>query len=246
MEHAAAVCDSGELFMWGSGSHGKLGLGYEKEYFVPMLVLGQLQGKRVVTISAGTQHTAALTSDNAVFTWGWGKDGRLGHGDEKSKFVPTLVETVTKYMQGCVAVSAGHDHTAAISVNADLLTWGGDPNTVSKLGLGLSFGSAFIRMDPSLVRMPDGFQGWCTTASLHASVAAEAEAAKVASVAKDMRYVGAGETYPQHEEPGSPTSSDDTDNTEDRRGDSAFLHPSSFIIHPSSFIIHHSSFILNP
>jgi hypothetical protein len=162
-EHATALTDSGELYAWGSGRHGKLGLGHENESFVPTQVKGLLEGKRVAAVSAGNNHTAALTlPDGAVYTWGWGKDGRLGHGGEESISLPTLVQAVSRYLRGCAVVSAGFDHTVAISVSGELITWGGDPDKVSKLGLGLSFGSAFIRMDPSLVKMPDGFEGWRT------------------------------------------------------------------------------------
>ena len=57
-EHAAAVCDSGELYVWGDGRHGKLGLGHENECFVPTAVKGALEKKRVLAVSAGAHHTA--------------------------------------------------------------------------------------------------------------------------------------------------------------------------------------------
>jgi len=36
--------------------------------------------QRVDKISAGWAHTIAL-SEGVVFTWGYGKDGQLGHGN---------------------------------------------------------------------------------------------------------------------------------------------------------------------
>ena len=138
-------------------------------------------------------HAAAVTApEGEVYTWGWGKDGRLGHGDETSKSVPTLVEAVSRYLKGCTAaISAGYDHTVAISVGGELLTWGGDPDKVSKLGLGLSFGSAFIRMDPSMVKMHDGFQGWRTRPLEQECTAAGAGAAGVGAAGAGVG-VGAG------------------------------------------------------
>lgn len=159
-EHAAAVSESGKLYVWGSGRHGKLGLGNELEQYWPVNVKGVLKGKKILTVSAGIDHTAAVTVDNKLYTWGWGADGRLGHGNEESKAVPTHVERLKD--SGCALVSAGHNHTAMISPEGELLTWGGELKSGVKLGLGLSFGSAFIRMDPSLVKMPSEFEGWCT------------------------------------------------------------------------------------
>ncbi|CAN0445499.1 unnamed protein product, partial [Hapterophycus canaliculatus] len=34
------------------------------------------------------------TEDGAVYTWGRGDDGRLGHGDNGWKYVPRVVEAL--------------------------------------------------------------------------------------------------------------------------------------------------------
>ena len=39
---------------------------------------------RVVAVSAGYEHSLALTADGAVFTWGKGETGCLGHGEDLS------------------------------------------------------------------------------------------------------------------------------------------------------------------
>ena len=41
--------------------------------------------------AAGSQHSAAVTEDGALWTWGYGSDGQLGHGDHQSRLVPTEV-----------------------------------------------------------------------------------------------------------------------------------------------------------
>ena len=46
----------------------------------PCLVLG-LSGKKVVSVAAGSMHSAAVTDEGAVYTWGRGSYGRLGHGE---------------------------------------------------------------------------------------------------------------------------------------------------------------------
>ena len=55
-----------------------------------------LSDARIVTASAGFYHSAAVTEDGALFTWGRGQayTGRptgLGHGDVADRLRPTLV-----------------------------------------------------------------------------------------------------------------------------------------------------------
>ena len=50
-------------------------------------------GQRVVAVSAGAQHSIALTADSAVFTWGKGESGCLGHGEDLSiQLLPKKIE----------------------------------------------------------------------------------------------------------------------------------------------------------
>ena len=39
-----------------------------------------LSGKKVVHIASGSMHSAAVTDEGEVYTWGKGSYGRLGHG----------------------------------------------------------------------------------------------------------------------------------------------------------------------
>jgi hypothetical protein len=55
-----------------------------------------LSDARIVTASAGLYHSAAVTEDGALFTWGRGQDylgcpTGLGHGDLTERLRPTLV-----------------------------------------------------------------------------------------------------------------------------------------------------------
>lgn len=45
-------------------------------------LIGSLSGKNVVYLAAGAKHSAAVTEDGLLFTWGKGSYGRLGHGKE--------------------------------------------------------------------------------------------------------------------------------------------------------------------
>jgi inhibitor of Bruton tyrosine kinase len=52
-----------------------------------------LETEHVVNATASKFHSAALTSDGRVYTWGIGKAGRLGHGNELNLSSPTLLQS---------------------------------------------------------------------------------------------------------------------------------------------------------
>ena len=56
-----------------------------------MLYLFSLQRARVVCITAGDWHNAAICHDGALYLWGRGDCGQLGHSDDKSRWVPQLL-----------------------------------------------------------------------------------------------------------------------------------------------------------
>ena len=50
-------------------------------------------GQRVVAVLAGEDHSLAITADGAVFTWGKGEDGCLGHGEDlANQLLPKKIE----------------------------------------------------------------------------------------------------------------------------------------------------------
>jgi alpha-tubulin suppressor-like RCC1 family protein len=78
---------------WGNPDQGKLGhspkdQGKSKysprnyaDYNAIDFVYGDLENKKVVNVACGFQHTVCVTEDGEVYSWGFGKNGALGHGD---------------------------------------------------------------------------------------------------------------------------------------------------------------------
>lgn len=60
------------------GDYGKLGHGNCTTQKQPRLVGGALSGKVVKFIHAGYRHSAAITEEGELYTWGEGDHGRLG------------------------------------------------------------------------------------------------------------------------------------------------------------------------
>lgn len=54
-------------------------------------VIDSLRGKEVVDIAAGGAHSACITANGELYTWGKGRYGRLGHGDSEDQPRPKLV-----------------------------------------------------------------------------------------------------------------------------------------------------------
>jgi len=108
--HSFAVSRSGAVFSWGKNSFGQLGLGDMKDRPYPTL-LRSIRFQRVAYVSCGMDHTAALTRDGGVFTFGAGMYGQLGHGSLVNEMLPRMVlelmgSTVTQ-------ISCGRCHTLA-------------------------------------------------------------------------------------------------------------------------------------
>ncbi|NXA55796.1 RCCD1 protein, partial [Nothocercus julius] len=52
------------------------------------------QEQEVSKVSCGSRHTAAITRNGDLYTWGWGKYGQLGHEDAGSSDQQRRVEVL--------------------------------------------------------------------------------------------------------------------------------------------------------
>mmetsp|Transcript_35250 Transcript_35250/g.58918 ORF Transcript_35250/g.58918 Transcript_35250/m.58918 type:complete len:956 (+) Transcript_35250:97-2964(+) len=119
--HTAAVLDNGELYTWGEGCWGQLGLGDKDSRDVPHRV-DALLGKKIVRSICGCWHGAAIADDGAVYTWGDGESGQLGHGDRVTYLTPKLVDG----LQGKAVkeMACGRKHSMALTDTGQVYTWG--------------------------------------------------------------------------------------------------------------------------
>lgn len=68
---------AGAVYSWGNGANYQLGTGATGLQAGPVR-LDRLRKELVVQIAAAKFHSAAVTRDGRVFTWGFGRGGRLG------------------------------------------------------------------------------------------------------------------------------------------------------------------------
>ncbi|KAG5180100.1 guanyl nucleotide exchange factor [Tribonema minus] len=114
--HSAAVAAGGQLYTWGSGATGKLGIGAcEGEAYVAAparVLLGGSAQRPVKRLSCGAAHTAAVTGEGQLWVWGCTDGGRLGLSPLPpggAIWVPTLVESLLD--ERVALVSCGSAHT---------------------------------------------------------------------------------------------------------------------------------------
>jgi alpha-tubulin suppressor-like RCC1 family protein len=131
--HTGMVTEAGDLLMCGDGWNGQLGLGDKEDRTTPTLVeRAEFKGEAVLMVACGFAHTAVATEGGGVYTFGDGKQGQLGHGDEEDQLAPRRVPEAEFRPNGSaegpderiVMVAAGCRHTVALSEAGHVFTWG--------------------------------------------------------------------------------------------------------------------------
>ncbi|XP_063493235.1 probable E3 ubiquitin-protein ligase HERC4 isoform X9 [Symphalangus syndactylus] len=108
--HSFVLTLSGAIFGWGRNKFGQLGLNDENDRYVPNL-LKSLRSQKIVYICCGEDHTAALTKEGGVFTFGAGGYGQLGHNSTSHEINP---RKVFELMGSIVTqIACGRQHTCA-------------------------------------------------------------------------------------------------------------------------------------
>ena len=87
-----------------------------------------LQDFKIVQVVCGYNHTAALSEDGYVFTWGYGGNmfhpGALGNGDYSSQPTPVVVDYLYDTGIKIVKLASGSTFMVALSDTGELYSWG--------------------------------------------------------------------------------------------------------------------------
>ncbi|EGC28958.1 hypothetical protein DICPUDRAFT_159521 [Dictyostelium purpureum] len=133
-QHSMIVSNFGELYTFGCGTTGRLGLGDESPRFKPTVV-SSLVGKQIVSCGAGVMHSSCVDSTGKIYSFGWNRYGQLGTGSVKSHTLPAkMKETQITSKMHFVKVVCGKNHTLALSNNGEMVSFGF--NACGQLGVG--------------------------------------------------------------------------------------------------------------
>uniref|UniRef100_G3W0W5 Regulator of chromosome condensation n=2 Tax=Sarcophilus harrisii TaxID=9305 RepID=G3W0W5_SARHA len=120
--HTVCLGKSGQVYTFGCNDEGALGrdTSVEGSETVPGVVN---LSEKVVQVSAGDSHTAALTEDGRVFLWGSFRDnnGVIGLLEPmKKSMVPVQVQLDVPVIK----VASGNDHLVMLTIDGNLYTSG--------------------------------------------------------------------------------------------------------------------------
>ncbi|KAI5325691.1 hypothetical protein L3X38_034765 [Prunus dulcis] len=149
--HTLALSDMGQVWGWGYGGEGQLGLGtrvkmVSSPHVIPCIepsssgkdrasVVSQgtkVPGSYVKEIACGGRHSVVVTDAGALVTFGWGLYGQCGQGNTKDQLRPSYVNSLSN--SRVKTISAGLWHTLCISVDGRVHAFGG--NQFGQLGTG--------------------------------------------------------------------------------------------------------------
>ena len=90
---SCVIASDDKAYCWGSNNFGQLGNGNLKNSSTPTPVstTGVLAGKTIKQITAGTEFTCAIASDDKAYCWGSNSSGELGNNSTINSGVPTHV-----------------------------------------------------------------------------------------------------------------------------------------------------------
>lgn len=170
--HNLALCSDGTVVSWGNDANGRLGYisnsSTNGKYWKPSAVdvAGTaLEGRQVIGISAGSEHSVAWCADGSAVAWGQNFLDQLGFAGEDTELHAKEI-TAGSTARPFAVVSTGGRHTVAIGQNGTFARWGimTQPNSIFQ---GTSFRKALagaahtiaLRDDGSAITMGDNAYG---------------------------------------------------------------------------------------
>jgi hypothetical protein len=126
--HSLLLTDDGRVLSFGTGHYGQLGHGWQSGKQLPdetrPRFIDALLNQRIVCISAGELHSAAISDDGNLYTWGDSFCGQCGHGDKRPQLLPTKVSHKNIKHESCMVVSCGNRHTLVVTEDGDVFSFG--------------------------------------------------------------------------------------------------------------------------
>jgi alpha-tubulin suppressor-like RCC1 family protein len=146
-EHGALVTENGSLYTWGLDMYNKLGHPQidsttinQKQRKAPKTVYELIKfnqvpiTSKIISARCGYNHTICLDEEGSVYSWGYGKDGALGHENFENISSPKKIDFFVKNNIKIKSIECGDYFTLALAEDGSVYTWG--HNNYGQLGLG--------------------------------------------------------------------------------------------------------------
>ncbi|KAF4042694.1 Regulator of chromosome condensation (RCC1) repeat [Phytophthora infestans] len=162
-KHSLLATTEGDVYSWGSGRHGQLGLGAEALKSEAPKRIETLKGTAIINVFCGWEHSVFRSSDGDIYTCGNNRHGQLGvrisgsaaseRSSERRKQVNALPIQVVDPSNSNISlrtaqVSCGWHFVLCLTDTGKLVTWG--KGSHGQLGLG-GFDNAY---EPQVVPFP--------------------------------------------------------------------------------------------
>ncbi|KAJ6220097.1 hypothetical protein RDWZM_005909 [Blomia tropicalis] len=131
-DHFIALSMDNNIFVWGNGSNGQLGLGRMIQKVDTPRSIESLRNYSIHKVAAGHGFSVFVTKNGLVLTCGSAKSDCLGHHEKEDLFEPKLLNSLIKV--NIFDVSCSANHVVVISSDGIAYAWG--HNEYGKLGLG--------------------------------------------------------------------------------------------------------------
>ncbi|NEW04583.1 hypothetical protein GK047_00910 [Paenibacillus sp. SYP-B3998] len=126
--HTLVLKQDGTVWSWGSNYNGELGNGStvtSQTYPQQVKLLDD-----IIDITAGAQHSLALSKDGTLWAWGRNDFGQLGigtyddHTTNYGKNIPVKISSIDHVVQ----IAAGNIHSLALKDDGTIWSWGQNGN----------------------------------------------------------------------------------------------------------------------
>ncbi|GMF29328.1 unnamed protein product [Phytophthora lilii] len=175
--HTLALMESGELFAWGNGSNGRLGLGDTNDRSSPTRVLmpilsGKQEGESTIDLVSlkgapvrfrhvfcGASHSLGISWEGRAYAWGKNNQGQCGHGHTNDQWTVQEIESFSDNEEGeedeCIIYAAGGwEHTLFCADSGRVYSCGCGYKDSRRAGIPpvLGHGDCERRLKPTLIQ----------------------------------------------------------------------------------------------
>jgi uncharacterized repeat protein (TIGR02543 family) len=139
--YSGSLTADGRVFVWGINGSGQLGDGSTTKREKPVEITAGFDlapSDKIQSLHFGANHSAAISSLNRVFIWGWNFNSRLGFNDTTNRNTPTEITSLfnldsasNEFIQ---SIRLGWASSFALTSTGRVFSWG--ENSLGQLGDG--------------------------------------------------------------------------------------------------------------